>query len=366
MRKIRPSLSLSLLFAAVAGAAFLGAKDYIAFGPSAAYSAPGAEGPAIAPVPVWTAAAPGRVEPKGSQVRITVSTPGTIREVLVKLNDRVVAGDLLVRMEDDELQARLAAAKAQAAVRLNERDAFEVRGLALDRRKAEDNLYAAERSAFDARLELDRLISALKADRASLDEIEKARAAVASAKDRVERAQANDKRIQGNDKVPALAREEAALAAARAEVSIVSTTLERMRIRAPLDATILELNAKIGETAGAGGETPLAVLGDTTHLQIRAEVEERDVHKIYPGQGAIVKSEAFPGRTFDARVSVVAKALGSRQLTARGAQRKGTDVDVLEVTLDLDDGTPLLTGMRADVLFKDENAAPKNSAARAD
>ena len=168
----------------------------------------------------------------------------------------------------------------------------------------------------------------------------------------------------GLNEICAPAREEAALAGARAEVSIVSTTLERMRIRAPLDATILELNAKIGETAGAGGETPLAVLGDTTHLQIRAEVEERDVHKIYPGQGAIVKSEAFPGRTFDARVSVVAKALGSRQLTARGGQRKGTDVDVLEVTLDLDDGTPLLTGMRADVLFKDENAAPKNSAAR--
>jgi HlyD family secretion protein len=361
MRKTRPSLSLFLLFAAVSGAAFLSAKDYIVLGPPSAYSAPGAEAPVSSQVATWAAAAPGRVEPRGSQVRIGASSPGAIREVLVQLNDRVSAGDLLVRVEDDELQARLAAAKAQAAVRLNERDAYEVRGLALERRKAEDSLYAAERSAFDARLELDRVLSQLKANKASLEDVEKARAGVAAAKEKVERAQANEKRVQASEKMPAPGREEAALAAARAEVSIVSTALERMRIRAPFDATVLELNAKIGETAGPGGEIPLLVLGDTTHLQIRAEVEERDVHKIYPGQAATVKSEAFPGRAFDARVSVVAKALGAPQLAARG-QRKPADVEVLEVMLDLDDGTPLLTGMRADVLFKEGDAMPKNSA----
>ena len=107
-------------------------------------------------------------------------------------------------------------------------------------------------------------------------------------------------------------------------------------------------------------DAPLLVLGDTSHLQVRAEVEERDVHKIYPGQAAIVRSDAFPDRMFEARVALVASSLGTPQLTARG-QRKQTDVDVLEVVLDLEGNVPLLPGMRADVLFKEAGAMQKST-----
>lgn len=357
MRRIK-SLPLFLLSALGIGLVVLGATGNLAMGPAPAHS----ELPAVRPDPAWAAAAPGRVEPRGRELRIGASMPAIIKEVQVQLNDRVRAGDLLIRLEDDELKAKLAAVKAEAAVRATERDAIEVRGAALERRKAEDNLYSAERNAFDARLELDRLISQAKTNKVSADDVEKGRAAVAVTSQKLEQEQANLKRVQG-EKLPALTREEAALAAARAEVAVVSTSLERMRIRSPVDASVLELNAKIGETAGTGGDTPLLILGDTTHLQVRAEVEERDVRKIYPGQPAIVKSDAFPNRVFDARVSVIARSLGAPQLTSRG-QRKQTDVQVLEVILDLDEGVPLLPGMRTDVLFKEAEAMQKSSVAK--
>ena len=143
---------------------------------------------------------------------------------------------------------------------------------------------------------------------------------------------------------------------------VLSANLERMRIRAPIDATVLELNAKVGEMAGVASERPLLTLGDTDRLQVRAEVEERDVGKIYQGQSAIVKSDAFPNRTFDVRVATIAKALGAPQLSARN-RRKQTDFDVLEVVLDLENSVPLLPGMRVDVLFREAATAPKSSAA---
>jgi HlyD family secretion protein len=321
--------------------------------------------PAEQPVtfePVWAAAAPGRVEPKGRELRVAASAPASIKEVLVGLNDRVKAGDLLIRLDDEELKAKLAAAKAEAQVRTAERDQSDAKNAALERRKAEDSLYAAERGAFEARLELDRFISLAAKNQASSADIENARAAVLAASDKLEREQANLKRVQGKN-LPAPTREEAALSAARAEVAVVSTALERMHIRAPADAMVLEVHAKIGEMANPSAETALLILGDTAHLQVRAEVEERDVRKIYAGQPAIVKSDAFPGRSFDARVAVIAKALGAPQLTARAGQRKQTDVDVLEVVLDLDEGVPLLPGMRTDVLFKEAETAPKSSVA---
>ena len=76
----------------------------------------------------WAASAPGRVEPSGGEVRIGAQAPGRIAEVLVALNDKVAAGDLLVRLDDDELIGRVNSALAEAAIRKRERDNTDVSG----------------------------------------------------------------------------------------------------------------------------------------------------------------------------------------------------------------------------------------------
>ena len=228
---------------------------------------------------VWAAAAPGRVEPKGREIHIGATAPATIKEVLVQLNDRVEAGDLMICLDDEELRAKVDAAEAEVAVREADRNSSEAKGGAYERRKAEDSLYDAERDAFEARIELDRLISLAHANQAGAKEVEKGRAAVATAEQKVEHERAALQRLLAKN-FPAPTRQEAALAAARAEVAIVTTAFERTHIRSPAVATVLELHAKLGETANPHSETPLAILGDTAHLQVRAEVQERDVRKI--------------------------------------------------------------------------------------
>ena len=107
--------------------------------------------------PEWAASAPGRVEPAGGEARIGAQVPGRVVEVLVAANDKVAAGDLLVRLEDDDLLPRIHAAAAEAAVRKRERDSAEATGKpAQDRRAAEDTLATAERQLAQARDDLDR------------------------------------------------------------------------------------------------------------------------------------------------------------------------------------------------------------------
>ena len=50
-------------------------------------------------------------------------------------------------------------------------------------------------------------------------------------------------------------------------------------------------------------------------------------------------------------VATIAPALSPPKLGARGP-RKPLDIDVLEVMVDIDGASPLVPGMRADVLFK--------------
>ncbi len=52
----------------------------------------------------WQAVAPGRVEPNSGEIKISAPMIGTVAEVLVKANDKVFAGEPLIRLVDTEAQ----------------------------------------------------------------------------------------------------------------------------------------------------------------------------------------------------------------------------------------------------------------------
>ena len=312
-----------------------------------------AEAPKALPKPqpkaTWAASAPGRVEPAGGEIRISAQAPGRISEVLVAVNDRVKAGDLLVKLADDELAARVHAARAEVAARKRDRDNETVaKGAAQDRRTAEDNVAVAERALTQAREDLDR---AQKNQRSGRRWRRQQGARWREAGFRPTRADAGRAAQGVGADTPAQTRLEAGLAAARAELSLAEAGLERTRIRAPSDGNVLLLNARIGETSVPSPESPLLVIGDVTSLRVRAEFEERDVGKLRVGQAAIIRSDAFGGQDFEGTVSLLAQALGPSKLGQRGPRRP-TDVDVLEVIIDLVGQPPLLPGMRVDVFLK--------------
>jgi len=303
-----------------------------------------------APKQMWAASAPGRVEPLGGEIRISAQVPGRITDVLVAVNDKVAAGDLLLSFADEELVAKVHAARAEAAARKRDRDGEGVGKPAQDRRGAEDKLANAEQRLAFAREELDRNLKLRRSGGSDAEDIDKAREGVTKANGQLEQARSElRKMIAGNS--PAPTRLEAALAAARAELSLAEATLERARIRAPSNGTILQIDARVGETAAPSPENTLVVLGDITKLRVRAEFEERDIGKLHVGQAAVVRSDAFPGKEFEGTVSSLARALGPSKLGQRGPRRP-TDIDVLEVMIDLTGQPPLLPRMRVDVFLK--------------
>jgi HlyD family secretion protein len=309
-----------------------------------------------APKGNWAVSAAGRVEPIGGEVRITAPAPGRIAEVLVSLNDKVTAGDLMVRLDDEELQGRVNAAAAEATVRKRERDNAEATGKAQERRTAEDAVANAERQLVQSRDELDRLLRARKGGQAVVADLDKARDAVTKSRERLDQARATLRKVLSSDGLPAPTRQEVGLAAARADLAQADAALERTRVRAASSGTILQLNAKLGETAVPSPESALIVMGDLSSLRVRAEIEERDIGKLRVGQNGVVRSDAFPGKDFEGKVATVAQALGPSRVGLRGP-RKPTDVDVLEILIDLAGQPPLLPGMRVDVFLKPDTTA---------
>src|SRR5262249_16870807 len=137
----------------------------------------------------------------------------------------------------------------------------------------------------------------------------------------------------------------------RSKVTQAQTTFDETRIRAPVTGTALQVNAKVGQLATPMTNVPLVVMGNTSKLRVRAEVDEGDVTKIKVGQAVMIRCDAYPGKAFDGRVVEISPLLGPPTMDPRHTHQP-TNVGVMSVRIDLDASVPLLPGMRTDVLFR--------------
>jgi HlyD family secretion protein len=301
--------------------------------------------------PQWAAAAPGRVEPGSGEVNIGAAILGQVADVPVKLNDKVEEGELLIRLDDEEARARLAAAEAEAGLRKRQRDAESATSGREDATRGEDNVFSSEREVIGARFELDAALAGKRRGESTDQQLADARRRLAKAQDRVERERLAYAVAQAKANLPAPNQFESALTAARANVALAASQLDKTRIRSPRAGTVLQLNAKPGEIVAPSPEQPLAVVGDMSVLRVKAEVDDGDVAKIKIGQKAFVRSINYPGREFEGTVTDLAPTMATPRISARGPRRP-SDIEVLEMTINLDGKVPLLPGMRVEAFVR--------------
>ncbi len=239
--------------------------------------------------PQWAASATGRVEPVNGEIRIAGQVPGKIVEVLAKTNDKVEAGDLLARLDDQEIYAKIAAASAETGVRERERQDEPPTGLAKERQDAEDAVANAERRLSSAREMFDAALRAVHASAGSPEKFADGRKSVQTAKAELEAARVALAAVRAKPEMPLETRLESSLAMARAELSAAEIALERTRIRAPASGTILNMIGKEGETAVPSPESALLIFGDLSSLRLRRRARRR-----VEGRAALPRERGCP------------------------------------------------------------------------
>lgn len=242
-----------------------------------------------------------------SRVNVGATLTGRVERVAVREGDVVRAGDPLVLLETDEAASALAQAEASAAqaqarlhgLRGSGREVAQAQSA-----QADATLHAAERElARTERLVAEGFLSA-----ARLDEARRA-VDVARAQRDAARAQRQALADAGTD----LAQARAQLAQAEAARQAARVRLAQMTVRAPADAHVLLRRVEPGQIVQPGSALlSLALAGPT---QLVAQVDERFLDQLAPGQAAQVVADAFPAQPFAARVLSIAPAVDP----ARGA-----------------------------------------------
>lgn len=307
----------------------------------------------------WQAVAPGVIEPRSGEIKISTPVISCISQVLVKINDRVLADEPLVRLDDESARARVASAQAQVAMRERARNEQKAAGKAENRRNAEDAVADAEEALVDARSAFDKAAIARRTGSGSDAAVTSAHHAWTAAQENLERQRTQLRKIETQSGTPLPTLAEGELNIARDDLRVSLAELEKLTIRAPIASTVLQVNAKAGELAAPTSRQPLLILGDLSRLRVRAELDEHDIGKIKLGDPVVVRADAFPGRTFSGSVSSIAPLVQPAHLNQPGSRNR-SDFSVTEVLIDLADSGPLMSGMSVDVYF--ETAVPEQKA----
>lgn len=185
-------------------------------------------------------------------------------------------------------------------------------------------------------------VLALLDDRQALSQLAEAKARLALAE--AEETRATELVRRGVSSQQALERASAETRMAAALVNVAERAAADRRILSPLSGFVMDRMVEPGESVAAN--TPLFIVAAETPLIIAADVDERDVPRVFAGAEIALGAEAFPGQVFTSKVSHIRPLGDSATRTYR-------------VEAKLPDDTPLLPGMTVDVnivLARHENA----------
>jgi HlyD family secretion protein len=293
--------------------------------------------------------APGEIQAK-SKVSISAKTAAQIIELPFEEGAIVKKGDVLVRLDDTEMQARLRATMARRA------------GQAANLGVAQAQIEAAKARLASNRVMRDQAKRDLARQTALYESQDVSRQIVDDAQSKHDQLAAQ---VQAEEL--ALKADEANLKvlqfqidAADAEIAQAQDELEYTVIASPIDGVITKLNAEVGEIVVTGtmnnAGTVIMEVADLSEMIVEAEVDETDVTQVEVGQPAKIRAAAYD----DAVLSGTVRSVSLAQEGAIGGGGGGGGMGggsteskhyICEVLLDPQETSKIriFTGLTADV-----------------
>ncbi len=273
---------------------------------------------------IATVNATGTINPT-TTVIVGSQLSGQVVEVLADYNSKVKAGQVVARLNSDQIRAKLDAARAdlaqmQANQKVQQAQIERVRADTDKARAAQadieaqitraEALSADAGRAFERQRELkDKGFAAQSAFETAQAQRDAQRAAVASVRAQLLSARAQIVGLAADLKVAQanLAAVTAQIAQRAAIVRQIEVDIRNSEIRSPVSGVVVQRNVELGQTVAASLQAPtLFLIAEDLHrMEIAASIDETDVGRVKPGQRVSFTVNAYPGRTFDGTVKLV-------------------------------------------------------------
>jgi len=310
-------------------------------------------------VPVQTQDLTVRVEVSGtvipiSTVNVSPNTSGRLAALYVDQGDRVKAGQTVARMDSEALQAKLAQSKAQLSQAEAGYKKVRTGSRSEEIGRARAQVAAAQAQADLNRERAERYRSLARAGAISQDQIDEVLSEERSAHASLREAQQQLQEVSTGSRPEDIASAMGRVKAARAQVAMAQKQLDDTIIRAPFDGIVTQKYATVGAivtpTTSASATlsaTSTSIVALASELEIKVNVPETDIAQVKNGQRVEIVADAYPDRTFEGRVRLIAPEAVVEQ-----------NVTSFQVRVQLVSGqSELRSGMNIDATFIGERVA---------
>lgn len=241
----------------------------------------------------------GRVEPE-ENVEVHSPLATTVKSVYVQAGDQVTAGKLLLVMDDLQARARVAAAEsglktAQAAL-----EAATHNGTQEQQQTSAAEVSRARIDREQAQRDLNALIKLNATGAASASEVAAARQRLDSTNAALDASQISARNRYSPSEV---ARAEAALSDAEANLAAARDVESRTTVRAPIAGTVYNVNVNATDFVEEG--KLLLQMADLHRERVRAYFDEPDIGILAVGQPILIKWDAKPEKVWHGQIERV-------------------------------------------------------------
>jgi membrane fusion protein, multidrug efflux system len=288
---------------------------------------------------------------QADKLNISTDVAGAVAEVAVREGQRVEAGTVLFRIDDEPYRIALAGAQAQLAAARNEISALQAsyREKLEEIRQAETDISYWQRE-FGRQAELGerRIASQSKVDEMRRN-VDVARQKIAALKQQAQGALAQ---LGGNPDLPA--EKQARFLLAQAQVEKAERDLRRTVVVAPMPAIVTNVDKlQVGQYLTVAQAAFSLV--SATQVWVDANPKETDLAYVKPGDPATVTVDSYPGRTWKATVASISPATGAEFSLIPPQNASGNWVKVVQripvrLKVEVPEGAPALrAGMSAEI-----------------
>jgi HlyD family secretion protein len=245
------------------------------------------------------------------KIEVASKVNGRVAWIGVDKGDKVKAGQVLVRLEDDEYRAQVTQQRGQLE-NLKGREAEISNGSRPQEiEKARYDVGEAKADMDNAKISLDRTKQLVDEGVFAKQTLDDARAKYDSSVAKVASLQRLlDLSVLGPRKEQST-QIAGSVEQARGALEYAQTQLDNTIIRAPITGTILDRNVERGEfiTTGfvgdKGAKGYIVTMADLNDLQVELDISQNDFPKLGPNQKGVITTDAYPDKKYQGVIEQV-------------------------------------------------------------
>ncbi len=226
-----------------------------------------------------------------------------IAEMLVVEGEHVAPGQPIARLEVDRFQKAVELARSRRDAQAEILRSLEAGSRPEEIKKAEAEAEAARARMEDARRTSERYDRLVEKDLVSRQIADSARDASKAARAQFEAAQEVLELARKGPREEEIAEARAILRSLQAQLDLAQRDLDDTVITAPSPGVIRDRILEPGDMASP--ERPVYTIALEDPVWVRAYVGETDLGKIRPGMPAVVETDSFPGKRYEAWIGYI-------------------------------------------------------------